>query len=441
MVLSYTRIRSHSIDSPYDKLTNMSHEGTLTRKDGRSIMKKSENALFKRVTGRRTFMKTGFRQTYRNSQIRLTGTIFLIFAAVIVLTLGGCDTAEQKRLNAENEARGSENAVRYIEEKYGFTPTVISAAIDRIPGGYGGTATGDVIVKMEYNGTAFAVHINGETTNTDGADSYQTDEIKAATKEFVEEHLPGIVSITYTVDKYYHDFNEKEVIFAKKYDGTNLKDLLSEDVYGMDLCYTYIDLTNKEQFRFLEEIFPSKDHDVRFVSMRSEPIAEEYSEYYSERAIYCYGYYNVTEDRLVTYELRDYNKKFYYCVVPESDGSVVNVTIAASDFGELSDYLHRNSERVTPYTDCYSATADKDCSIEVYFPADDLIGASYDARRNYAQSKRITYSDGRSQADRSFGLGFFTTDENSAYLRELIYIPAGCTVDFGILNITEPDTP
>ncbi len=385
-------------------------------------------------------MKTSFGSTYNRTRIRFTRTISLILAALIVLTLGGCDTAEQKKINAENEARGSENAVRYIEEKYGFTPTVVSAAIDRIPGGYGGTATGDVIVKLEYNGKEFVVHINGEATNTDGADSYQTEEVMADTMKFVEEHLPGVVNIAYSVNRYYHDDNQEEVIFAKKYDGTNLKELLSEDIYGMELCYLNINLADKDQFAFLEEIFPTEKHSVCFVSMRYEGIAKEYLDYYKERAIYCYGYYDVSKDQLVTYDLINYNDEFYYCVVPKS-GNVANVTMTDAEFGNLSDYLHRETEVVYARTKCYSATTDRNCQIEVYFPADDLLDVTFDERRYFAISKRLTYSDEKKETDRMFGLGFFRTDGNHAFLRELIYVPTDCTYDFGILNIMEPNTP
>ncbi len=54
-------------------------------------------------------------------------------SALCSLLLTSCYSKEQRALNAQWEAQGAENAVRYIQGKYGFSAEVRSAEIDRIP--------------------------------------------------------------------------------------------------------------------------------------------------------------------------------------------------------------------------------------------------------------------------------------------------------------------
>ena len=118
---------------------------------------------------------------------------------MLLLSLSGCGyTIEEKRLMKEYEKTGKENAITYIEGKYGFTPVVdgvecftmgIEFKIDFTP-----PPTGDVFVKMknEEKNLEFWVYTTGEESNQEKCwDNYQHKEIDEA----IENQLKTLLGV------------------------------------------------------------------------------------------------------------------------------------------------------------------------------------------------------------------------------------------------------
>lgn len=128
---------------------------------------------------------------------------------------------------------GRNNAVNYVQEKYGFKPEVIYA--ERIHYWYWFKMywENNVKVKMRYEGKEFWVYISGEKKTTDGKDDYQAEEIREAVNERVSSYLgcePLWVDSWYCINSDY----------SKYYDGTNLDSFLNE--VGSDLFISTVGL-------------------------------------------------------------------------------------------------------------------------------------------------------------------------------------------------------
>lgn len=174
-------------------------------------------------------------------------TIITALLLCCSLLLSGCESEEQKTENEKNLRQAEENAVAYIEKKYGFTPAVTESMLERSPGLFGGTYLTSAMVRMSYNGKEFSVYIDGETKNTDGADNYQEDEIISALADKINIITPQIKSLRlrggeglgvypnfYGYDRDY--FNNLYPIY---FDGNNFA-----EVFGGGLCSVVADYIN-----------------------------------------------------------------------------------------------------------------------------------------------------------------------------------------------------
>lgn len=203
-----------------------------------------------------------------------------------VLLLSGCDSAEQKAENEKNLRRAEENAVTYIEEKYGFTPEVIESVLERQSGLFGSTPDTTALIRMSYNNKEFSVYINGETVNNDGADNYQQEEIiSAITEEFsaVAENAKGIIgsdikSVNINggkADDFFPDVDwDAENLYSEYFNGENFAEVFGDEICDITVNYVNADLgcLYKEDFSF---ILGNKRTRLGLISYRSE---NDYSE-------------------------------------------------------------------------------------------------------------------------------------------------------------------
>lgn len=147
---------------------------------------------------------------------KLFKNILLGTVTVILFIVAGCGyTKEEKALMANYEKVAKENAVNYIEEKYGFTPEVKGTTVLKVDSGpvpdFTPNPTGMIKVHMSYNGYMFDVKISGEESTTEGVDDYQREEIAQAFTERLSDEMDiDIVSI----DVRYTDDNLLEGVFT-----------------------------------------------------------------------------------------------------------------------------------------------------------------------------------------------------------------------------------
>ena len=361
----------------------------------------------------------------------------LLLILCVAILAAGCDTPSQERKNAENEERGKKNAVAYIEKKYGFTPTVKSAVIDRIPGGYGGTATTDVIVTMEYGDRVFTVFINGASETDRGSDDYQAEEITAALRTAIDERMPGLQMLTvYPYNRVETIDYSMTLLFQTKYDGSNLKTVLAEGLSGFDAGYLDLDLDDPGQFAFADDILVTKTHEVCFVSLRGGDYLGDPSGYAKGSSACCDGYINLSTGIRYRYERINVGGGLCYCIMPDLQGNTVEETVLEAEYGDLDDYARRKNCVVTPLSKCFEVSVDAYCSrMELYFPISTLAAAGIDYTsaedvKNLRVVQWLEYGDGHTDT-----ISTTVPAYRNGFLSATISVPADCVVKFGVLEV------
>ena len=118
----------------------------------------------------------------------------LIVCLFVLLT--GCGNTKYKSL-------GRKNAVKYIEDKYGFKPSVKSVISQKYNGSplpfSSSSETGYVYVEMKHEDKTFYVFISALSENTAGIDNYQVRDIENAINEKVQDMVTNIINIDYCI--------------------------------------------------------------------------------------------------------------------------------------------------------------------------------------------------------------------------------------------------
>ena len=149
---------------------------------------------------------------------------------ILFLFFTSCGFTLGERFDMQKYKRiGRSNAINYIEEKYGFTPTVkdVSNTFPELSvPDFWPTPEEDVIVSMEYEGKEFTVEITGEEKSLDGADDYQKDEIIESLTTYLIKHYPSVEEVVFP------DFEENWSLFGPKFEGENYNELVTNNIYS-----------------------------------------------------------------------------------------------------------------------------------------------------------------------------------------------------------------
>lgn len=161
--------------------------------------------------------------------------VYWILLALIMVTVTGCGyTLEEKREMKRYEKQGRENAKNYIREKYGIDAKITEINCEKYSSSpvpdFFSAPTGNVFVKMKYEGADFLVAISGQKKNTDGLDNYQFQEIATA---FAQEmyNITGLHAESAYVcyGEYGTVKDEKNGMIHTFYDGENLAEVLQKE--------------------------------------------------------------------------------------------------------------------------------------------------------------------------------------------------------------------
>lgn len=161
--------------------------------------------------------------------------VYWILLALIMVTVTGCGyTLEEKREMKRYEKQGRGNAKNYIREKYGIDAKITEINCEKYSSSpvpdFFPSPTGNVFVKMKYNGADFLVAISGQKKNTDGLDNYQFQEIATA---FAQEmyNITGLHAESDYVcyGEYGTVKDEKNGMIHTFYDGENLAEVLQKE--------------------------------------------------------------------------------------------------------------------------------------------------------------------------------------------------------------------
>ena len=156
----------------------------------------------------------------------------LVILSLLLIT--GCGISEEEKLKRERYfIQAKENAVNYIENKYGFTPHVGTAecTFDNSDM-FSSDCKEEVLVNASYNDKWFEILINGAESTIEGIDNYQYDEITKDVLNLFEENF-GFKHYKYIIEI---GIDENNMI-NKYYTKDNLIKFIEETYFSILLEY------------------------------------------------------------------------------------------------------------------------------------------------------------------------------------------------------------
>ena len=293
--------------------------------------------------------------------------ILSVVMAAIVLT--GCDSKEQKKLNKQYISTAKSNAVKYIEDKYGFTPEVRSAEQEREYGWINSTPLSTVYVRMNHDGRDFGVYIDGATDNTDGSDNYQSKDIADYFCTAIADITGKPVQLTLKGGMVQTSFDpiENECInmYSESFDTSAPEEFFSRSRCSVLAEYVNTDISSIKKKDLPEYLF-SKDNnnEIVLVSYRDKDHVGLYDQssmlpFHAECRTIISNNGTVHED----YSLGQVGDMSYY--IKNENSSAVTVREVVPDNG--SEW---NDEFFTAETasKAYSFKCGHDCEVNIFFP-------------------------------------------------------------------------
>lgn len=272
--------------------------------------------------------------------------VLLLLITIMSTFFMGCGySKEEKEQMQQYEKQATENAICYISEKYGFQANVLETDCETLEviavPDFSPSATGDVLVSMEYDGHEFLVLISGEEKTTDGIDNYQLDQIRQTIMEEVNS-LTGLsareILVIYGKEYNAEMESRNNGLVHTYYDGSNLPEVLSENNYQMICSCVDEDLSLIDAEVIKESL---GDGEALFVSYRSEDDYKAVSRSINlggiplsynidDKALYIDEYRVIggNEEKHVVYDLREQDGIYY---IPEDADSQVVLTETVLD--------------------------------------------------------------------------------------------------------------
>ena len=369
--------------------------------------------------------------------IKRTWLALLSCAGLLYMLCACGDSAEQKRLNEQHIANAKKNAQNYIIEKYGFTPEIKDAVLEREYLWIGSSPLTTVFVRMEYEGKSFGVYIDGGTANTDGYDNYQAEEIQEALRAECEAMLPGVRHIfmdSNEVDTAYDSIEDECINMHHQYfDGTNVAEILSAAPSKFRVCYVNADFSAIPADCPLNAYCNDNYGSFTLISYRSEGDLQIGLKHGSEpfhSPVYADACYFVSSEgtQLQEYEIGTYDDFYYYV----EDGKPSDVTFRKTTPDAPDNWSGSDQYEIFIASDAYAVSTKNDCTIQIYYPTN-LI-QNYDGyTTNFALCRK---KDGEMKYTSS-GI----SDTDAPYQEEDFYLSADEECYFLFLDFQRKNTP
>jgi hypothetical protein len=293
----------------------------------------------------------------------------VLFAVMAVLALTGCDNREQKKLNRQYISTAKSNAVKYIEDKYGFTPEVISAEQERKYGWINSTPLTTVYVRMNHGDRNFGVYIDGASENTDGSDNYQSRDIADCFCSAISEITGKPVQLTLKGGMVQTSFDpiENECInmYSESFDPSAPGEFFSRSQCSVLAEYVNTDISSISGRDLPLYIFKNNNkNEITLVSYRDKDYVGLYDQssmlpFYAESRTIINRIETVHED----FSLGQVGDMSYY--IKDEDGSNVTVREVVPDNGSEWDNEFFTAETASK---AYSFRCDHDCEVNIFFP-------------------------------------------------------------------------
>jgi len=283
--------------------------------------------------------------------------------------------ADSLKAGAEQRmtAGAEKTAVSMIEEKYGFTPTVLDTKLERDGMLFDSDYTNKADVLLSDGTRNFHAWVDCSEHTVSDRDDYQLEKIADALAEEISKTIPGGMAIS--LDFMDDDCNTSRML-SVKYDGNNLREVLS-DVTQIELTVGYInaDFANAVTPDFVKDMgiavtlvsFDSQAH-------RSQAASADTKFYLWNYAPEITGYAYIRKDGIEAKTLSVQNHGDFYTMFDLMGGQRGKTFSAAeTDSEALVAALLRESvpRNIEPSTKAYQITSDPE-TYYIYYPAAQL---------------------------------------------------------------------
>lgn len=279
--------------------------------------------------------------------------ICLVTALMMCACLMGCaGKKENEREAAGWRKQAEELAVSHMEEKYGFTPTVVESKSNRsdsvipvsryIP---------QTVVTMNYKDKTFLVVADGDDTTTENIlDNYQAEELSDAFKDYLcdylqmpvyDVYLEGGISVTVTGEDFHMEYN----FFNGYFDGSNLEEILTNN--SLRAYVKLVGDINLDEVTMMPKdswIFHSTT-EILITTHEDEKDADKCSlGSYFEKTVYTYAMYisdalDIRRGEITEYDLSVVQCGDIYYLCSDAETSEYTLEIA-EDTVDMSNWEH-----------------------------------------------------------------------------------------------------
>ncbi len=333
----------------------------------------------------------------------------------MLLFVSGCATKEQMQKLAKIEEQAKNNAIEYIQEKYGFKAKVVAVeghtGYDSIVPNH--EPTGSATVTLKYEGKEFYVDITGEEVSTEGIDNYQSDEI------LKDIYKRAMSALNLEVDNVYIEVTcdsvDNRVMTGVYYNGENMDEILTDwsgcvdykvVAKNADLQAIDIERLKEEIGEFSDMLIINCDNDKDYDIMKAEKLSyfnmgvEDYAMYMDD-----YIYITRRDTEYVDLEMIEFDG----FTIGMFNGTYCNVEKTIIDSKEWKGHGLSNGKQIF---DAYSVESDAE-KLYFYVNTDELDTKNYD----HARIVTRYYKDGNLRYDGGVG----TNCINSTYLTEYMW--------------------
>lgn len=298
--------------------------------------------------------------------------ILFLILTISVFAMTSCgDSEEQKQRNEQCIKTAKTNAIKYIEDKYGFTPTIINAVLERTHGVFNSNPLTTVYVRMQYNDRNFGVYIDGLTENTDGKDNYQTSDIIEYFNSIIAQKLPEPEKTSLdggTVHVHYSSIRDECInLYSNYFDVSEPMNFLENSNCLVCAEYVNTDISSITKSDFPQYLFEGENsrNEITIISYRKNKyigenqIEKMYPLYMNERIVI-----NKEGTKRDTYSLGKVGDISYYIEGENSDTITVKEVKPdnASNWCDDDDFIYKIASKA------YSFHSDHDCKVKFYFP-------------------------------------------------------------------------
>lgn len=280
-------------------------------------------------------------------------------------------------------AQASENAERYISEKYGFDAEILGMTNDRYRWSFS-EYSDEMELKMKHGDREFYVYADRTKDSSDCWDNYQTEEIYSAVEKLLNESLPGGKVIEMRLGSSGADYYS---LINTYFDGTNLDEVLDGCSGHIEMVLADTDLSDTDiADRFMKgkinlkfTSFDTVEHMEEFAgSDRGESDLYNYN-WYQKYAPYITDYLEVSNGKVSRLDIQiQKTDEFEYAYFPvewRSFSKTCNdIKAVPLDYDQLTESFGRENEEY-----CLSKPISRQYSFDstygdiwIYYPLEKL---------------------------------------------------------------------